>query len=413
MKTFKKFPIETATACQLKWSHSTVFLTELKTSSCHRVQHDQFDLDTFNFHNTPSKLDDRQLMLDGKWPKRGCDHCKTIEDAGGTSDRMLHLDFYGYRAPPELDTNLTAVNVTPRQLEIYFSNTCNLKCIYCNPRFSSKINDENRKFGPTLLSNGVKLPGYTQLPEAVPVATNKMFDWLDTNIQTLDQLLVLGGEPFIQQETTRLINFLKERNLPNLNLVIFSNLTIEHNKFVTYIEKLKNITSLNQITIIGSIDCWGPTAEYIRNGLDLALFDKNYTYLVENTSINLVINSCLSNLSIFEMPALAEKINQWSTIRTVYWSMMKLGTPKFLNPFIFGPTLANYGFNQSLDLFNPMDILEKISYKEYFKGIAKEFAKSSANVHTQQQLKTYLLELDRRRGTDYTKTFPVIANWSG
>ena len=413
MKTFKKFPIVTDTACQLKWSHSTVFLTELKTSSCHRVNHDLFDLETFNFHNTPAKLNDRKLMLEGKWPGRGCEHCKTIESAGGTSDRMLHLDFHGYRAPPEIDINPTAIEVSPRQLEIYFSNTCNLKCIYCNPRFSSQINEENRKFGPVNKSYNINFPGYHNIPEEVPDATNKMFDWLDANIHTLDQLLVLGGEPFIQKETKRLLTFLEDKSLPDLDLIIFSNLTIEHDKFVAYVEKLKSITNLNQITIIGSIDCWGPTAEYIRNGLDLALFDKNFTYLVEHTSINLVINSCLSSLSVFEMPALAKKINQWSTVRTVYWSMMKLGVPNFLGPFVFGSSLANYGFNQSLAVFDPMGDPEKISYKDYFEGIAKEFASTSADALAQQQLKTYLIELDRRRGTDYTKTFPVIANWSG
>jgi MoaA/NifB/PqqE/SkfB family radical SAM enzyme len=29
------------------------------------------------------------------------------------------------------------VHVTPRILEVYFDNTCNLKCLYCGPHFSS------------------------------------------------------------------------------------------------------------------------------------------------------------------------------------------------------------------------------------------------------------------------------------
>ena len=53
--TEKYFPIKTDTACQLKWSHSTVFLTTLSTASCHRVEHNKFDLETFDFHNTKEK----------------------------------------------------------------------------------------------------------------------------------------------------------------------------------------------------------------------------------------------------------------------------------------------------------------------------------------------------------------------
>ena len=410
-KPHKIFPIQTATACQLKWTHSTVFLTELTTSSCHRVEHDQFDLDTFDFHNTSEKLAARQLMLKGQWPGHGCEHCKNIEDTGGTSDRMLHLDFSGVHPPPELDDNPIATHVTPRILEIYFSNTCNLKCIYCVPFFSSQINQEYKKFGE-FSSNGVNIPDYIPLSEEYPEALKKMFDWLDKNIHTLNKLLVLGGEPFIQKQTQELLDFISLRELPNLDLVIFSNLTIEHEKFKRQIDQLKQIektSNLNQINIIGSIDCWGPQAEYIRNGLDLNLFEKNFNYLVHETDFILNINSALSSLAVPSMPELVEKINQWSETKIIYWSMMKTGGWSFLHPTIFGKQLLDLGFNTALDKFKTFEDPEKLAYLDYFRGIAKEIEQSQNDVTEQKQLKTYLVELDRRRNTDYTKIFPEIA----
>ena len=410
-KPYRRFPINTATACQLKWTHSTVFLTELKTSSCHRVNHDSFDLDTFDFHNTPEKLAARQLMLQGKWPGHGCEHCKNIEDVGGSSDRMLHLEFPGIYPPPELDTDLTATHVTPRILEIYFSNTCNLKCMYCNSNFSSQINQENKTFGE-FSSNGVHIENYRLLPEEYPEAHKKMFDWLDKNIHALNKLLVLGGEPFIQKQTQELLDFISLRELPNLDLVIFSNLTIDHDKFKRQIDQLKRIektSKLNQINIIGSIDCWGPQAEYIRNGLDLNLFEKNFNYLVHETNFILNINSALSSLTIPSMPDLVEKINHWSATRIIYWSIMKTAGRSYLHPTIFGKQILELGFNEALDKFKTFNDPEKTSYLEYFRGIAKEIENSIANNLEQKQLKTYLLELDRRRDTDYTKVFPEIA----
>lgn len=407
MKTYKRFPIYTDTSCQLKWSHSTVFLTELTTSSCHRVKHNKFDLETFDFHNTKEKLRDRELMLEGKWPGRGCEHCKNIEDAGGTSDRLLHLDFHGYRAPPELDHNTTAVHVTPRILEIYFSNTCNLKCVYCTPNFSSQINQENTKFG-RFYDNGVFLPGKSSLPDQFDAATDKMFTWLDTNIHNLDQLLVLGGEPFIQQESNRLFEFLKAKGPLDLNLVVFSNLTIPAKRFDAIVETLKQLP-IAQITIVGSIDSWGPGAEYQRNGLDLAVFERNFLHLLHNTNFTLNINSTLTVLSIPEMPALVTKINHWSSIRPVHWSMMKVGGKAFLHPTVLGKDVLDLGFTASVDSFKTHGSTEKANYLEYFKGIAAEIGQSSRNEHSASQLKTYLTELDRRRGTDYTATFPSIA----
>ena len=77
----KFFPIKTDTACQLKWNWSTIRLYTGETSSCHRVQSDNVSVDSFDqFHNTPKKLADRELMLHGKWPIGGCEHCKNIED---------------------------------------------------------------------------------------------------------------------------------------------------------------------------------------------------------------------------------------------------------------------------------------------------------------------------------------------
>jgi organic radical activating enzyme len=408
----KIFPIKTATACQLKWSHSTVFLTRLTTASCHRVNQDKFDLDTFDFHNTSEKLQARSLMLQGQWPGHGCEYCKNIEDSGGTSDRMLHLDFPGITAPPELDTDLTVTRVTPRILEIYFSNLCNLKCVYCSPAFSSQINQENTKFGP-FAKNGVRLPGRKEIPEEFARATDKMFEWLDKNIHSLNKLLILGGEPFIQKETKRLLDFIKQRQLPDLDLVLFSNLTIQHENFKKQIDQLQQIkitSNLNQINLIGSLDCWGPQAEYIRNGLDLKLFEKNFTYVLNNTDITLNINSALDPLTANTMPDLVLKINEWSKVRTVYWSLMKTGGRDFLHPTIFGSHGLDLGFQKAIDQFDDLGDIDKANYKNYFQGIASEIADSKPNIELQRKLKTYLLELDRRRGTDYVNTFPTLAS---
>jgi hypothetical protein len=44
-------------------------------------------------------------------------------------------------------------------------------------------------------------------------------------------------------------------------------------------------------------------------------------------------------------------------------------------------------------------------------GIAMEMEKAEPNITRQKQLKIYLEELDRRRGTDYKKLFPLVAEW--
>ena len=43
-----KFPIKTATACQSKWTWSTIYLNQLATASCHRVNPIPFELENFD-----------------------------------------------------------------------------------------------------------------------------------------------------------------------------------------------------------------------------------------------------------------------------------------------------------------------------------------------------------------------------
>ena len=57
----KPFPITKGLPCQLKWTHSTVYLTDGVSSSCHRVNGDRLEVrdGELNFHNLPAKLEAR------------------------------------------------------------------------------------------------------------------------------------------------------------------------------------------------------------------------------------------------------------------------------------------------------------------------------------------------------------------
>jgi hypothetical protein len=120
------------------------------------------------------------------------------------------------------------------------------------------------------------------------------------------------------------------------------------------------------------------------------------------------------------MPMLVDKINKWSKIRPVYWSMMKASTynygPRpYLYPGIFGKKVNDLGLKEAIEKFDTnsyghIDSV-KVNYKNYMNGIINEFENREPDLIRQKQFKIYLTELDRRRGTDYKKTFPTIAEW--
>lgn len=278
----KVFPIKTDTACQLKWTWSTVLLYNGNTNSCHRVGYTQLTPDTFNnFHNTDKKIADRKLMLDGIWPQGGCEYCKNIEDSGGQSDRQFHLQVPGL-TPPELDTNPTAVEVSPRILEIYLDNVCNMSCIYCWDGFSSKIEAENNRFGP-FSKNGIEIKNQGTRHPQFNELTEMFWSWMEKNSTTLRRFHILGGEPFYQKQFEVCLNFLETHYNPELEFNIVSNLKISPDKFQAMIERIKKLLvdrRIKRFDLTCSIDCWGDEQEYIRYGINMHEWRKNFEYAV-------------------------------------------------------------------------------------------------------------------------------------
>ncbi len=402
-KTFKlknkRFPIHTETACQLKWNWSTIFLTKEETASCHRTNHHKFDTELFDFHNTPSKIDDRQRMLKGQWPAKGCDYCRDIERAGGRSDRLTNLDFPGIHSPPELDQDPQATRVTPRILEVYFDNTCNLKCVYCGPHFSSLWDAENVRFGQTAFAKSTNIEANKQ----------RIFSWLAQNGQHLTHFNILGGEPLYQQELDQCLDLFEKHPAPELKLQIFSNLNCKLTHLqntVTKVKRLVDQNKLREFEITASLDCWGPQQEYVRFPLDLAVWERNFEYLLDQSWINLIVSSTITPLTVKTLPDLLEKISAWNKTRTVHHYQNSVNSPDFMFIDIFG-NIFEQDFQHALE-FKPAQTKEQQSSRAYLEGIAKQSASGLPRLDMIKKLHGFLTKMDQRRSTNWRTTFPWL-----
>ena len=233
------FPINSDTACLLKWSWSTVFFNSGSTASCHRTQKYAIDPNDFaNFHNLPDKILAREKMQAGKWPGNGCEYCRNIESAGGISDRLSNADA-DWLVPPELLTDAGATAVTPTTLEVYFKNTCNMACVYCGPHFSSLWEEENRKFGKTFSSGDrfdVKAAQHN--PDYDRMVTD-FWQYLGDKYKTIRRYHILGGEPFLMRELDDSIEFWRTHPNPDLTFSVITNLNIPTERFERYIRQFE------------------------------------------------------------------------------------------------------------------------------------------------------------------------------
>jgi organic radical activating enzyme len=404
----KYFPIRTATACQLKWNWSTLYLYSGETASCHRTGWGNIDPENFDqFHNTEKKLQERRDMLDGKWPEHSCDYCRKIETAGGFSDRMLHLTMPN-QSPIELETDPTAINVVPTILEVFFNNTCNLACLYCLPILSSKINQENIAFGKFTNSGIVLEPAEIS---NTPLLIDKFWNWMRSNSLGLKRFNVLGGEPFYQTEFYQLLDYFEENAHPDLELGIVTNLAIRTEKLDDICEKLKKLLinrKIKRIDITCSIDCWGAEQEYVRYGLELAQWQQNFEFLLSKKWIKLNINQTISVLTIKTMPELLSRLEQWRKIRPVghFFSTVS-PQPTYMAPAITGSEVFKQDFEKIIAAIPNHTNEQKLAI-EYMKGIQTELEKSTVDLTELVKLKTFLNEKDRRRGTSWETTFPWL-----
>jgi organic radical activating enzyme len=387
-----------------------VYLYSGTTNSCHRVQHNPLSLEDFNdFHNTPKKLSDRQLMLEGKWPSGGCEYCKDIEVAGGQSDRQFHIQIPDL-SPPELDTDPTATSVTPRILEVYLDNVCNMSCIYCWDGFSSKIQQENERFGE-FSKNGIEIknrvpkhPDHTALGQA-------FWQWMESNSTTLKRFHVLGGEPFFQPEFETCLEFLETHYNPELEFNIVTNLKVSSDKlqkFVDRIQKLLTDRRIKRFDLTASIDCWGAEQEYIRYGINMKQWQENFEYIVNKKWITLNINQTITGLGMKSMPQLIDYINQHRKTRPIGHYFMSCVSRPHLYPGIFGAGFFDQDFENILTTMSD-DTWQHKNAKQMMLGLQQEFNSHQRNESELLKLKTFLDEIDRRRNISWPTTFPWLA----
>jgi hypothetical protein len=303
-------------------------------------------------------------------------------------------------APIEFDKDIAETVVTPRILEVYFDNVCNLKCLYCGPHFSSLWDAENIKYGDPAFNKSKNIESNKE----------KIFAWLIKNGENLTTFNFLGGEPLYQKELDVVLELFEQHPMPNLKFQIFTNLNAPTSRVQHVVEKIKKLVDqecIREFEITASLDCWGPEQEYVRYPLDLLLWEKNFEYLLSQSWINLIINSTLTCLTIKTLPVLLEKINNWNKIRKVYHYQNAIDT------WDNGGTITLFGdifsddFSRAIQL-KPNTLPEDVASRNYLVGLSQLANSSTPDINSIQEFYNFLNKLDLRRNTNWKKTFPWL-----
>ena len=429
------------TFCLAKWHHTTIYLQTGETHSCyhpapHKIPLQEIIIDPSALHNTEQKKHERLAMLNGEKPS-GCNYCWNIEAMGEDyiSDRKeRNASIYTPERYQQIKDGDWDQNINPQYIEVSFGNECNFKCGYCHPKHSSSYYKEIKDFGPyTMVKNHRNdIDWFKVYEEETNPYVDAWWKWWPTASKTLTILRITGGEPLLQASTWRLLDDLEKNPLPDLELNINSNFGVKPILIDRLVEKVNNLIAKNCIKdfkIFTSIDTWGPAAEYIRTGLDLTVWEKNLDTYLTKTNLPVTFMITFNILTVTNFQSLLEKILDWRVKYNGFeqnkWQRIRFDTPFLKEPLQYDMNLL------PKDEFMPymkshLDfILANLDDKNRSKFNDLEYEKflrvvkyMESSIYTPEKLKegkrdffNWFTEYDRRRGTDFAKTFPELKNF--
>ena len=235
----------------------------------------------------------RQNIVDGQWDK-ACAQCKRQESQNVRSERSNNLDEF-----IKEHGNFSADYFKLKKLDLRWSNTCNLSCVYCYEYFSSKWSNIKGITVNTLKDENEE----------------DFLLYIEKNKTTINNIMLLGGEPLLQKQNSALLDM-----IPAASVYILTNLAVP----------LKNnllankLISSNNVAYGVSFETVKDRYEYVRHGAEWSVFDSNLDYLteeVENFAID--AHSLYSIYSAFNLVEFYEYILEKKVFRLIYWNLLE------------------------------------------------------------------------------------------
>jgi organic radical activating enzyme len=444
--------------CLAKWTQTTLHLHNGTTHSCHhpaphKIPMAEIKRNPSALHNTRVKKEYRRQMLNNKRPNE-CDYCWNVEDNSDSYSDRIYKSEEPWSKPhfDEIVNSDWRSDFNPKYVEVSFSNNCNFKCGYCGPEYSSTWVDEIKKHGAYPTSQNFNSLDPLEKKNTLPIPVNEdnpyvdaFWDWWPELYPSMDTFRITGGEPLLSKDTYKVLDYIINAENPNtdLKLSINSNLGVDDKRIDKMINKMKTIIDegrVKELIIYTSCDTYGEDAEFIRYGLNFDKLFSNIEKILEQLpQVTVVIMSAFNVFSIFNYEKLIKKVydikvKHFNTRR--YWnSPLILDTsyiryPSFLSFRILKGFLNTEYFDRcikfmkfqstyrSLNSFQPKHIsdtgfqskeIEKlVRLKDVF--VADELSEISFE-NDMEDFKKYIEEYDKRRGTDFKKTFPLMWEW--
>ena len=343
------------------------------TIPCCRYPHiDEEDSYVWNdrVRNTEHWKDIRDKMLSGE-PVEGCHGCYQDERNGLRSMRQHSLSKF---TPTENKT------VPVQQLEVSFSNLCNLACAHCSGFFSSKWQAEDKK------ANRVETKGFLK----------NDFDFEKWDLSSVTDLKIIGGEPFM--EGAKFKKLLRSLDLTKVNLQICTNGTIlPDQELKDLIEQCNNVYLCVSMDGIYTANDWYRWPSKFDDCISIIkTFEEWWQH---KSNVHFIIHTVVNLVNVLELDKLVDYIHnnlplwkvEWDWIRWPHWQQLSSLPNSTKNNLIEKFNRLNLDYNYAI-IDNP--------YKVTIERLSED------RIDSWQLVKENISSLDKERNLNFLEMVP-------
>lgn len=344
-----------------------------------------------------------------------CSSCWKEEASGIKSHRQIENFMWEKKFGEEFLEELVAkthqdgsVDHKPMTLDLRLSNLCNLQCVMCRPRDSSKWLADSKKLGESLVSIHAKSDWQHK---AGSISNTDMFDWferletqeaLEEFLGDIRHIIFGGGEPLLIKEHDRFIKRLVESgNSKHISLRYHTNGTQLNEDIIEL------WSHFEQVELLISLDDWGPRNEYVRYPAKWATIKQNLDRL-DTTPDNIVVNMLASihAMNIYNLPEFAMQVlhSDWKKICIRNGKMFSVGTvhwPRYMSTKVLPQDIKR----KILDHWNSFPELNEHKYWTDRVKPQLDFMMSGDETRLYPDLLDYIEKLDAIRPIKFTDVY--------
>jgi organic radical activating enzyme len=406
----------------------------------HKVSLEELKENPSALHNSKYKKEQRKMMLNDERPPE-CSYCWALEDVGELSDRHFRSAEFEEIEKGTVD-KIKAMpwdaDVMPKYLEVNFGNECQMKCSYCTPSISSAWENEFNKFGDYPLTkrenwrqyhaNNKNRENWIYKEKNNPYI-EAFWKWFPEVYPQLHTLRITGGEPLLSSNVFKVMEYMENNPNPNLEFSVNTNMCIPERNLKKFINKVTVLTQqkkINRFQLFTSIDTWGEQAEYIRDPMNIELWEKNVdTFMTAVPKAQCGLMITVNFMSVHRFKGLLAQILKWKRkYNTLTHNRFTIDTPYLIEPKhlslqimedehlevmydslnFMKENTKNWNFNY----FSDTDITK---WERVIKWVESNRFTGSELQSNRVDFYKFVNEYDKRRGTNFLKTFPELTDF--